>query len=486
MKRVYIANDAITANLLKARLEDAGIQAIVQDERTHELRGEVPLVYPSVWVDNRDEHVARKIALELEHPQYGTSWDCKECGEVLDSSFSDCWKCAQSPPEEQPARPAPASRKSDKKFFPLIGAVALLCLLGILFGVYKAYKYQSFADHFEAAYRHQTAERFDQAIKEYDLALAVDPTRTDALMNRGSAWYSKEDYDRAIQDFDAVVKLNPRTEGAFHARGTANYALGHLSKAMQDYLAALSAKPYDENVKFGVIAVKYEYGNLDGALQDAESLRNSKLYGVPAARFRAHILFEQGKTEKALAEANLAISLDPKNSDALCTKASVLLSLGEFERALEVCGMARKLSGGTPFYEKLIRGAVFYRQEKIADSHNLMQDVLKLTSKRREDLTCICTAYLILGNETEARKTAEEMLKRSPEDRYSYYHAAQVAFWFSRKGDAEVREQGAEQAIAFLAEAKRHGFIAWFNMKNDLFLKDLLDHPRYKKLAGLP
>jgi len=486
MKRIYIAKDPITANLLKARLEEASINAIVQDERTQTLHGEVPFVYPSVWVENGDEAEARKIALQLEHPQQGESWSCPVCGEVLDPSFADCWKCSEKPVEDSPAEVPLTTGRSDKKLTSVVGIVALLFLLGVGFGVYKAYNYQKYTEHFEAGYTHHMANRLDAAIKEYDLALQSEPGRTDVLMNRGSAWFAKGDYSRAIKDFDEVIRIDPRTESVFQSRASAYYELGQVSKALQDFLAELSARPFNDEVKIGVMVSKFEIGDLSGAMHDAESLRSSPNFGDEAARYRAAIYQEQGNIPKAMMEVDLAVSLEPKNPDSHLTKAALLLGFNEFEKAIEVCDEARKQGQGLPGYEPLVRGAALYRLGKLEEAHGQMKEVLQLSGKLRHDVEFSVAAHLILGNEGEARKAADELLKRSPEDRHSYYRAAQVAYWFSRKGDAKAQEQGLDQALVYLEEAKKRAFIAWALMPNDIFLKDILDHPRFKKMAGLP
>jgi hypothetical protein len=99
MRRVYIAADPLTASLLSEIIQSKGYFAVVRDEKIFALRGEVGAVYPSVWVHADDYEAARALALEFETQKKNTDaqppWTCDKCGEVLDPSFEECWKCAE-------------------------------------------------------------------------------------------------------------------------------------------------------------------------------------------------------------------------------------------------------------------------------------------------------------------------------------------------------------------------------------------------------
>ena len=63
--------------------------------------------------------------------------------------------------------------------------------------------------------------KLDEAIAEFDKALAINRDlaeayyyRGNAYFNRGLVYYSKKDYDRAIVDFEAALRINPNNAGA--------------------------------------------------------------------------------------------------------------------------------------------------------------------------------------------------------------------------------------------------------------------------------
>lgn len=481
MKRVYLANDPVSANVLKVRLEENGIQAIVQDERTHELRGEVPLVYPSVWVGNENEAAARKIALEFSHPQHGEPWSCKVCGEVLDASFSDCWKCEQTPPDEKVIPDKPASKPNN-----FVRGVLLFALIIVLYGVYRAYQYERFTRHYTAGYRHHEKGHFDKAIKEYDLAVALNPSHVDLLLNRASAWYAKAEFARAIQDYDRVLQLDSRQNAAYEARAYANFELGKPSVALKDFLTALSLQPLQTQLRQGITGCKYEIGDLEATWQDAEILLKAENFKSAAARYRSLVLLERNQLTEALQEADLAIAHAPADPDANLSKAGLLVSMNKYEEALLECDKAKELAKEGSVIEHTIRGGIYFRMGRIEEAKALMAEVLKKADRSRYQLQDVIVANLILENLEAAQLALDESLKRNSEDRWAYIAAAEATLWLSKDEGQGNKATAEDKAFAYLEEAKKRGFIAWTLLKRSVTLKDLVDHPRFKKLSGLP
>ncbi|MDR1617424.1 MAG: tetratricopeptide repeat protein [Treponema sp.] len=56
--------------------------------------------------------------------------------------------------------------------------------------------------------------RFDEAIEEPGLALAVNGGLAEACFYRGLAYYRKGDPDRAIADREAALRIEPNHTGA--------------------------------------------------------------------------------------------------------------------------------------------------------------------------------------------------------------------------------------------------------------------------------
>lgn len=79
------------------------------------------------------------------------------------------------------------------------------------------------------------AQKYDDAIADYDAAIIKNPSFTVAYYNRGVAKYSKGDYIGAIADFDVAIDIKPVFVEAYYNRALAYNELGDINKCEKDY-----------------------------------------------------------------------------------------------------------------------------------------------------------------------------------------------------------------------------------------------------------
>lgn len=106
MRRVYTAENAIEAQLLRDRLAHEGIAATVHGLMLVGGVGQLPAdARPTVWIeDDALYDRARAIIAHFERRENGAeAWTCSVCGEPNGPAFETCWHCgaertAPSPP----------------------------------------------------------------------------------------------------------------------------------------------------------------------------------------------------------------------------------------------------------------------------------------------------------------------------------------------------------------------------------------------------
>ena len=102
MKRLYTAQDPLTISHLKNILETGGVECVVKNIDLAVAMGEIPPIecWPELWVveDERYEEAQAVIKQSLA-PVRGVekSWRCRNCGEMIDGQFSECWNCGSRP-----------------------------------------------------------------------------------------------------------------------------------------------------------------------------------------------------------------------------------------------------------------------------------------------------------------------------------------------------------------------------------------------------
>lgn len=92
---------------------------------------------------------------------------------------------------------------------------------------------------------HMQAREIDNALRDYDNALRLDPSIAEAHVNRGIALLHKGGADKeAIAALTRGLEMKPaRPEVALYTRAVAHEMVGNVREAYEDYLAAATLKP---------------------------------------------------------------------------------------------------------------------------------------------------------------------------------------------------------------------------------------------------
>ena len=92
--------------------------------------------------------------------------------------------------------------------------------------------------------------KFDEAIADFNIALALSPKFATAYNNRGFAYASKGDYARAIADYDLAIREGAKS--TYSLRGDAYRLKGDSLSALADYRKALELDPKDPRPHTGI------------------------------------------------------------------------------------------------------------------------------------------------------------------------------------------------------------------------------------------
>jgi tetratricopeptide (TPR) repeat protein len=86
--------------------------------------------------------------------------------------------------------------------------------------------------------------QIDAAIRDFDDAIALDPSQPEAYLNKGAALVRVENAGDAVPLFTASLERNTtRPELAHYGRAIANESLGNLRAAYDDYRRASELRP---------------------------------------------------------------------------------------------------------------------------------------------------------------------------------------------------------------------------------------------------
>ncbi len=103
-------------------------------------------------------------------------------------------------------------------------------------------------DHLNMASIHGAEGRVDMAIREYSVALELDPNLYSGYVNRARLYWRKGDFRRALEDLTSAIRLEPMVPSTYLFRGDIHLGAGNREAARRDYLRALELDPSSAQV----------------------------------------------------------------------------------------------------------------------------------------------------------------------------------------------------------------------------------------------
>jgi tetratricopeptide (TPR) repeat protein len=154
--------------------------------------------------------------------------------------------------------------------------------------------------------------KYDDAIADYDKAIALDPNYATAYSNRGIVYHKQSEFDRAIADFTKAIALNPKDAAAYNNRGNAYKNKDDLDRAVADYDKAIKLNPKLALAYYNR-GLAYEQKAQGFQLPDSYSGATDRL-----GRFTEGFLLRrlQGDKEQAVADFRKALEIDPSHQPA--------------------------------------------------------------------------------------------------------------------------------------------------------------------------
>lgn len=108
----------------------------------------------------------------------------------------------------------------------------------------------------------------EQALQDYQQAIALDPENYLFYNNRGCLHFEQGDYEKAIQDFDRCLALLPQYVPACCNKGNALFKLGKVAEARAAYDRTISLDGKFANAYLNRGILRQESKDLKGACQD--------------------------------------------------------------------------------------------------------------------------------------------------------------------------------------------------------------------------
>jgi tetratricopeptide (TPR) repeat protein len=239
------------------------------------------------------------------------------------------------------------------------------------------------------------------------------------LVNRGSAYESKNDYEHALADYNAAIRADEGNLQAYTARGHYWRLRGQESDAQADYDRAL-AKPYDANEYNDRLDRARAYrakGNKTQALAELDAALAIDGTRRQARLIRADIRYDLNDYQRAIADYAELLRIDPRDGPILLKRGDAYLGINDFGQAMSDYNAAIPLLGqAAAGYKK--RGWVHRLRGEFDLSIADYTEAVRLEPHRASNFSSRGNVYLAKGDWKQALEDYDRGVHAEPERAY--------------------------------------------------------------------
>ena len=142
--------------------------------------------------------------------------------------------------------------------------------LSLVFGSWAWAESQEARDDYNRGVIYQSQGRFEEAISEYQKAIALEPQYGWAWSNLGNTWLSVRKVEEARECYHRAIEIDPRDPTFHNNLGYAYSRQGKLDSARSEYERAVSLYPNYAAALFNLACIHSLQGNLDLSLSFLE------------------------------------------------------------------------------------------------------------------------------------------------------------------------------------------------------------------------
>jgi len=255
--------------------------------------------------------------------------------------------------------------------------------------------------------------RLDRAIRELDMALAINSEIANGYFFRAVAYYYKGDIDRTLTDLNQAIKLNPIHAEAYSNRGVVHFFKKDLDRAIADYNEAIRLNPNFVEAYSNRGVVYRNKGDWDRAIADYnEAIRldpnNATAYNNRGVAYR-----NKDDTDHAIADYNKALTIKPDYTDALDNRGFAYYKKGDYDRAIAdyTAYISIKPDNATTLQN---RGNAYYRKGDYDRAIADFSASLRISPDNASALNSRAAAYYNKGDYDRAIADWEAVLRINP------------------------------------------------------------------------
>jgi len=177
------------------------------------------------------------------------------------------------------------------------------------------------------AIRHHQAGRLTEAVRIYQLALALKPDSLEADSNLGAALHALGKFDEAVACLQQALALKPHSAEAWFNLAATRKAQGNLDDAVTCYQRALALDPDCPGAHHNLAKILHDQGKLDAAVAHYQRALALDPNYAEAHGNLGNTLHAQGRLPRAAAHHERALAIKPDLPESHYNLGNVVFAL---------------------------------------------------------------------------------------------------------------------------------------------------------------
>ncbi len=192
----------------------------------------------------------------------------------------------------------------------------------------------SASEHVDLGIEYSEQGKFEQAVAEFEKAIALDPNDANAQRNLGTAYGEQGKWEESLAAYERAVEINPNFGEAYGDMAAAYFNLGKLAEAIAAGEKGIELAP-DYATAYNNLGIVYgAQGQIDEAIALFEQ-------GIQADSSCAECYYNLGfayeqveQLDQAIAAYQKAVQADPNYTDAYENMGTVYARQNRLEEAI--------------------------------------------------------------------------------------------------------------------------------------------------------
>lgn len=277
---------------------------------------------------------------------------------------------------------------------------------------YLAKKPDDALAHFQLGYAYTGMKKNEEAKKEYEKAIELDPEMGAAYLNLGLTLLDT-DAAGAVEPLEKAVELKPDEPRPKFLLGWAYERTGKLPQAVEQYRVAEKLDAKNFNISFALARTLLAMNRPAEAEPEFRAAIALRADSAPAHLGLAQSLLAEKKLDAAETELAAYLAAQPNDTDMRIDHASVLEDLGKYDEVIAELDKLGAASSGNVRVLKL-RSVAYFEKKRYADAIPPLQQAATLAPQDPEIPARLGHLYLENKEYPKAIKELGVALKMDP------------------------------------------------------------------------